>query len=68
MASRFGRPSVRPSMLQDAEAGRAMEVEAILGQVQAFGCDKNVQTPVLDVVLSLLRGLDHALLLSRSGR
>ena len=58
----LSRPSGgKPSMLQDVEAGRPMEVEAILGQVQAFGRDRKVPTPAIDVVLPLLRGLDASL-------
>ena len=53
-----GRSSAKPSMLQDVEAGRALEVDAILGQLQAFGRDARVPTPKIDVVLPLLRGLD----------
>lgn len=51
---------IRPSMLQDALNGRAMEVEAILGQVQAFARASGTPSPVLDVLLPLVRGLDHA--------
>jgi 2-dehydropantoate 2-reductase len=58
-----GRPSVRalkPSMLQDALAGRPMEVEGILGQPQAFARAAGVPTPALDAILPLLRGLDRS--------
>ncbi|WP_227651495.1 ketopantoate reductase family protein [Klebsiella pneumoniae] len=48
-------------MLQDVEAGRPMEVEAIVGQVQAFGREAGVATPTIDVILPLLRGLDAAI-------
>lgn len=58
--ARPGRPGGRPSMLQDAEAGRPMEVEAIVGQLQAFGREQGVPTPAMDVVLPLLRGLNVA--------
>jgi 2-dehydropantoate 2-reductase len=54
-----GRFSGRSSMLQDVEAGRPMEVEAILGQAQAFGRETGVPTPTMDVVLPLLRALDR---------
>jgi 2-dehydropantoate 2-reductase len=47
-------------MLQDAEAGRPMEVEAIVGQLQAFGREQGIATPAIDVVLPLLRSLDAA--------
>lgn len=55
-----GRPGGRPSMLQDVEAGRPMEVEAIVGQVQAFGREAGVATPAIDVALPLLRALNLA--------
>lgn len=55
-----GRPGGKPSMLQDAEAGRPMEVEAIVGQLQAFGREHGVGTPAMDVVLPLLRALNAA--------
>ncbi|MGL4287724.1 MAG: ketopantoate reductase family protein [Phreatobacter sp.] len=56
-----GRAGGRSSMLQDVEAGRPMEVEAIVGQVQAFGREAGVATPTIDVILPLLRGLDAAI-------
>lgn len=58
--ARPGRAGGKPSMLQDAEAGRPMEVEAIVGQLQAFGHENDVPTPAIDVVLPLLRALDAA--------
>lgn len=54
-------PNNRPSMLQDVLLSRPMEVEAILGQPQAFARQLGLATPTLDVILALLRGLDHAL-------
>ena len=51
---------------QDVDAGRALEVDAIVGQVQAFGRAAGVPTPTLDVVLPLLRGLDAALRQART--
>ncbi|KAF1021628.1 MAG: hypothetical protein GAK30_01688 [Paracidovorax wautersii] len=51
----------RPSMLQDALLGRPIETEAILGQPQAFARQLGIQTPALDVVLPLLRGLGRSL-------
>lgn len=53
-------PSSPPSMLQDILLGRPLEVEAHLGQTQAFARDKGVATPTIDVVLPLLRGLDKS--------
>ncbi|WP_176463864.1 ketopantoate reductase family protein [Bordetella genomosp. 11] len=56
---------MRPSMLQDALAGRPTEVEAILGQLQAFAREAGVPCPHIDGVLPLMRGLDRSLRLSR---
>lgn len=52
--------SIRPSMLQDVLAGRALETEAILGQVQVFARASGTPTPRIDVLLPLLRGLGAA--------
>ena len=54
-------PSSTPSMLQDVLLGRPVEVEAHLGQTQAFARERGVPTPTIDVVLPLLRGLDRSL-------
>jgi 2-dehydropantoate 2-reductase len=59
--ARRGKPGQRPSMLQDVTLGRSLEVEAILGQVQAFAREKSVATPAIDVILPLLRGLDRVI-------
>lgn len=59
--ARRGKPGQRPSMLQDVSHKRALEVEALLGQIQAFARELKVATPTIDVILSLLRGLDRAL-------
>lgn len=56
---RSGSP-VRPSMLQDVESNRTMEVEPILGQVLAFAQASHTPTPVLALLVPLLRGLNHA--------
>lgn len=53
-------PGIRPSMLQDVLLGRAMEVDALLGQPQRFARENSLATPTLDVVLTLLRGLDRS--------
>ena len=58
-AARRGKPGMRPSMLQDVVLGRALEVEAVLGQVQAFAREKGVAVPATDVILPLLRALDR---------
>ncbi len=60
-----GRSAGRSSMLQDVDAGRALEVDGIVGQVREFGRVRGVPTPVLDVVLPLLRGLDRSLRMTR---
>jgi len=60
-----GRFPGKPSMLQDVEAGRELEVEAILGQVQSFARARHIATPTVDVVYALVCGLDHALRLAR---
>lgn len=54
-------PSSPPSMLQDVLLGRPLEVEAHLGQTQAFAREAGVPTPTIDIVLPLLRRLDRTL-------
>lgn len=54
---------MKPSMLQDVLAGRPMEVEAILGQVQLLARESATPTPVLDMLLPLMRGLDRGIAL-----
>jgi 2-dehydropantoate 2-reductase len=48
----------RTSMLQDILQNRAMEVEALLGQTQAFARKLGVPVPTVDTILPLLRALD----------
>jgi 2-dehydropantoate 2-reductase len=48
-------------MLQDVLQKRPMEVEALLGQIQAFARELTISTPNVDVILPLLRGLDRSL-------
>jgi Ketopantoate reductase len=53
-----GAASVGPhktSMLQDLEAGRPLELDAIMGAVQELGRIVGVATPQLDAVLALVR-------------
>lgn len=57
--ARRGKPGQRPSMLQDVLQKRPMEVEALLGQIQAFARDHSIATPTIDVILPLLRGVDR---------
>ena len=60
--ARRSEPSrFRSSMLQDVQAGRPLETEALLGQVQAFAREKQVAVPHIDVIVPLLRGLDRSL-------
>jgi 2-dehydropantoate 2-reductase len=54
-------PATKPSMLQDVLLGRPLEVEAHLGQTQAFARERKVAVPTIDLVLPLLRGLDRSL-------
>ena len=53
-------PLVRSSMLRDVMEKRPLEVDAGLGQVQAFAREADVAVPTIDVLLPLLRGLDRA--------
>jgi 2-dehydropantoate 2-reductase len=54
-------PGMPPSMLQDVFAGRSLEVEAHLGQTQAFAREYGVAVPMIDIILPLLRGLDRGI-------
>jgi 2-dehydropantoate 2-reductase len=56
-----GKPGDRPSMLQDVLLGRSLEVEAVLGQVQAFAREQSVEVLAIDAILPLLRALDRAI-------
>jgi len=59
--ARRGKSGQRPSMLQDVLQNRPLEVEALLGQLQAFARETKTPVPAIDVILPLLRGLDRAL-------
>ncbi|MEZ5862501.1 MAG: ketopantoate reductase C-terminal domain-containing protein, partial [Geminicoccaceae bacterium] len=48
------RGPFKPSMLQDLERGRPMEVDSMLAIVQDFARAAGVATPTLDTVLALL--------------
>ena len=67
-AARRGKPGQRPSMLQDVLLGRPVEVEAVLGQIQAFARDARTAVPSIDVILPLLRGLDRSLRAAQAHR
>ncbi len=45
----------RTSMLQDLEAGRPLEIDALLGSVQELGRLTETATPTIDTVLALVR-------------
>ena len=45
----------RTSMLQDLDAGRPMEIDALVGSVQELGLLTNSPTPTIDVVLALVK-------------
>ena len=45
----------RTSMLQDVEAGRAIELDAIVGAVRELGQRTGVPTPAIDALLGLTR-------------
>lgn len=57
--SAAGTP-IRPSMLQDVLSGRPMELDPILGQVQAFARQAGLPCPAMDMLLPLLRGLERS--------
>ncbi len=46
-------PSQKPSMLQDLERGRPMEIDTMLAVVRDFARQAGVATPTLDVVVAL---------------
>ena len=52
-ASRLG--TFKTSMLQDIEAGRPLEIDAIIGAVSELGRRLHLPTPTIDIVESLLR-------------
>ncbi|MCA0327271.1 MAG: 2-dehydropantoate 2-reductase [Proteobacteria bacterium] len=45
----------KPSMLQDVEAGRAVEIDALVGAVRELGQLTHVATPFTDALLGLAR-------------
>ncbi len=57
-ATRSMKP-FKTSMLVDFEAGRPMEVEAILGRAVCFAREKNIPAPVLESLHALLLSLDR---------
>jgi 2-dehydropantoate 2-reductase len=51
----------RTSMLQDLEAGRPLEIDALLTSVQEMGRLVGVKTPHIDAVLGLVQQLGRSL-------
>jgi 2-dehydropantoate 2-reductase len=47
--------ALRSSMLNDAEAGRPLEIDAIVGVVKEIGERVGVATPSIDALLGLIR-------------
>lgn len=50
-----------PSMLTDVRFGRAMEVEAILGNLLKIAKDVEVEVPRCEVIYALIAGLNYAI-------
>jgi len=50
----------KTSMLQDLESGRMMEIDALVTSVQELGGLANIETPVIDTVLALVKGRARA--------
>lgn len=63
-------PPHKPSILQDYELGRPMEVEALLRMPLAFGHVAKVPTPTLDVLVGLIahRAAARGLFAAEAGR
>jgi len=45
----------RTSMLQDLEANRPMEIDALVGSVQELGRVTDTPTPTIDTVLAMIQ-------------
>ena len=54
-------PGVEPSMLADALAGRALEVDAIVGNTVEIAREKRVKVPLLEGVYMMVKSLDESL-------
>lgn len=48
----------KTSMLQDVEAGRAIEVDALIGAPRAIGAKAGIATPYMDALLGMTRLFD----------
>lgn len=55
IAGARGAGDHKTSMLQDLESGRPMEIDALVGSVQEVGRMAGVPTPVIDIVLALVK-------------
>lgn len=51
----------KTSMLQDVEAGRPLEIDAIISAVVEFGRLTGIETPAIDAVHALIRLLDQTM-------
>jgi 2-dehydropantoate 2-reductase len=60
IAQARGLGPVRSSMLQDALAGRRMEIAPLIGAVVEIGAMTKVQTPALDAIHALVDLLDRS--------
>lgn len=55
LANAEGLVGFKPSMRQDLEQGRPLEIDAIVGSVSEMGRLTGVPTPQIDAVLALVR-------------
>jgi len=53
--------SHKTSMLQDVEAGRGLELEAIMGAVAELACLTGIATPGIDAIYALVKLLDKTM-------
>jgi 2-dehydropantoate 2-reductase len=51
----------KTSMLQDVEAGRALEIEALVGSVVELGCVTGIHTPAINAIYAATKLLAHTL-------
>lgn len=58
---RIGGEGIEPSMLADRRAGRAMEVEAIVGNAMRMGKEKGVVVTRLETLYFLIKALNAAI-------
>jgi len=47
-------------MLQDVEAGRAIELDSLVGAVRELGARVGVETPLIDAIFGLARVFGQA--------